>query len=64
MNAAMGRIETFLRSYPYADDERVRQWCLAHVDDVAIVVPGNCPTMLARLVMDELHLRSVTGKAS
>lgn len=54
LRAAIGRAEQFLASYPYASDEGVRTWCLAHRDDVAMIVPGNKPTMLARLIMDEL----------
>ena len=41
LRAAMGRAVTFLRSYPVASDERVRQWCHEHRDDVAVIVPGN-----------------------
>lgn len=54
MNAAISRCWTFLNSYPVADDARVKQWCLDHHSDVAIIVPGNTPTALARLVMDGL----------
>ena len=64
LNAGMGRIEAFLHSYPYADDARVKQWCEAHVDDVAMVVPGNSPTSLARLVSDTLALRAHTLKSA
>lgn len=60
----MGRIQTFLTGYPHATDERVREWCLAHVDDVALVVPGNNPTALARLVVDELAKRANTTTAA
>lgn len=64
LNAGMGRIEAFLNSYPYADDARVRQWCEAHVDDVAMVVPGNSPTSLARLVSDALGRRANNLKSA
>lgn len=52
--AAIGRAEAFLTSYPYADDARVRRWCIEHHADVAMIVPGNNPTALARLVMMKL----------
>lgn len=54
MKAAISRAEQFLHGYPYASDERVREWCLAHHEDVAIIVPGNWPTALSRLVMEAL----------
>lgn len=54
LRAAIGRAEAFLSSYPVADDERVRTWCLANVRDLAMIVPGNRPTVLARLLMEEL----------
>lgn len=54
LRAAIGRAETFLTSYPVADDERVRAWCLAHIEGLTMIVPGNRPTVLARLIMDKL----------
>ncbi len=54
LRAAIGRATVFLNAYPYADDERVRHWCLAHHEDVAMIVPGNNPRALARLVMQSL----------
>jgi len=53
--AAIASVERFLASYPVADDARVRSWCIAHRADVSIVVPGNKPTVLARLIMDQLQ---------
>lgn len=54
LRAAIGRAETFLNSYPSATDQRVRDWCTGHLRDVTMIVPGNKPTMLARLIMDQL----------
>lgn len=54
MRLALNRAHTFLNSYPQANDLRVRGWCLDHHDDVAIIVPGNTPTALARLIMHAL----------
>lgn len=54
VRAAIMRAEAFLSSYPFASDEQVRAYCLAHVEDVTMVVPGNQPRVLARLVMDVL----------
>ena len=54
LRAAIGRAESFLTSYPMATDERVRTWCLGNLRDVTMIVPGNRPTMLARLIMDGL----------
>ncbi len=54
IRAAIGRAEVFLNGYPFATDEQVRAYCLAHVEDVTMVVPGNQPRVLARLVMDVL----------
>jgi hypothetical protein len=58
LRAAIGRAWAFLNSYPVASDERVRTWCLAHQADIALIVPGNTPTVLARLVMDHLALKN------
>ena len=55
LNAAIGRVECFLHSYPVANDAVVRTWCRAHIEDVSMIVPGNRPTVLARLVMDALE---------
>ena len=54
MNAAIGRVERFLHNYPVANDAVVRTWCRAHIQDVSMVVPGNRPTVLARLIMDTI----------
>lgn len=58
VRAAIGRAEAFLRSYPVASDERVLAWCREHIEDVTLIVPGNTPRVLARLIMDELRGRS------
>lgn len=52
--AAIGRVERFLHNYPVANDAVVRTWCRAHIQDVSMVVPGNRPTVLARLIMDTI----------
>lgn len=62
VNAALGRAEVFLHSYPYASDERVREWCRANLADVCIIVPGHTPRNLARLLMDELHMDAEVRK--
>jgi hypothetical protein len=54
LRAAIGRAEVFLGSYPHADDARVLAYCLSRIEDIAMIVPGNNPTLLARLVMDAL----------
>lgn len=54
LRAAIARAEQFLASYPHANDLRVRGWVLEHHEDVAMIVPGNAPAQLARLVMHAL----------
>lgn len=54
LRAAMGRARAFLNSYPVADDERVRKWCLENHGDVSMIVPSNHPRALARLIMEAL----------
>jgi hypothetical protein len=63
VRAAMGSIKTFLNSYPYASDERVREWCRANVGKVSIVVIGSTQRQLARLLMDELQPRITSDAA-
>lgn len=63
VRSAIGRAQSFLSSYPVADDARVRQWCHDHMDDVRLIVPGNSPRMLARLIMDELKGEAATSAA-
>lgn len=58
VRAAIGRAEVFLRSYPVASDEQVRAYCLAHIHDITMIVPGTTPRVLARLIMDELQAKS------
>lgn len=55
IRTSIGRAEVFLRSYPVAGDEQVREWCVRHRDDVSRIVPGNQPRVLSRLLMDELR---------
>jgi len=57
LRAAIGRAEVFLRGYPYATDEQVTAYCIANVEDVALIVPGNRTTVLARLITDGLKDR-------
>lgn len=54
VNAAIGRAEVFLSSYPFASDEQVRAYARANVEDLTLIVPGNQPRVLARILMDEL----------
>lgn len=61
---SIGRTQTFLNSYPAADDVRVRAWCLAHLDDVMRIVPGNQPRVLAKLIHDQLKMRSTASAPS
>lgn len=55
IRVSIGRAETFLRGYPVATDQQVRDWCKGHVEDLTRIVPGNSPKLLARLLMDELR---------
>lgn len=61
IRASIGRAEVFLRGYPCATDEQVREWCKSHVEDMTRIVPGNAPRTLARLLMDELRDLSHTS---
>ena len=54
IQVSIGRAIVFLRGYPFATDEQVRDWCKSHVEDLTRIVPGNAPRTLARLLMDEL----------
>lgn len=54
VNDALRKAHNFLNSYPHANDLRVRGWCMENHAAVAILVPGNTPTALARLVMHAL----------
>lgn len=56
--ASVGLARAFLASYPVADDQRVRQWCMLHVDDLCRIVPGNQPRVLAKLITDTLAERN------
>lgn len=61
VRVAIGRAEAFLRSYPTASDERVLAWCREHLQDVTLIVPGNTPRVLARLIMDGLRGRTMAA---
>ena len=54
IRAAIGRAEVFLNGYPFATDEQVRAYCTANVGDIALIVPGNQPRVLARLINEKL----------
>ncbi len=62
LRAAMGRVEVFLRSYPFATDERVKGWCRDHEADVRIVVPGNMPGVLMGLMAEKEAAHDDDGK--
>lgn len=49
LSAAIGRAQMFLRGYPFASDERCRDWCRANFSDVVRIVPGNQPKVLSSL---------------
>jgi hypothetical protein len=53
MDAAIGRIQQFLRSNPFATDARVRWFCDRWPDDVVRVCPANQRHVLARLTEKE-----------
>lgn len=61
VRVAIGSAQAFLRSYPAATDERVLAWCREHIADVTLIVPGNTPRVLARLIMDELRGNAVAA---
>ncbi len=50
IRAAVGRAETFLRSYPVADDVRVINHFLTHPKDVDLIVPSNRKPIRYRLM--------------
>ena len=50
----------FLNGYPYATDEQVRAYCTANVGDIALIVPGNQPRVLARLINEKLKQAQTT----
>ena len=54
ISVSMRNAQSFLNSYPYATNERVREWCLAHREDVARIVPASQRKVLSRLLVDEL----------
>jgi hypothetical protein len=54
LRAAVGRAEVFLGSYPFASDERVREYCIKHREDVSMIVIGHHQRRLQQLLMDEL----------
>lgn len=51
LNAAIMRAQSFMNSYPFATDERVKDYCTRNITDIRLIVPGNTPTALARLIM-------------
>ena len=55
IRVSIGRADQFLREWPFADDQRVRDWCKSHVEDLSRIVPGNAPRTLAKLLMEELR---------
>ena len=54
IRTAMDLARKFLGSYPFASDQRVRDWCLAHRDAAVRIVPGSQRRVLERLLVDEL----------
>lgn len=51
LRASIAKAEQWLQHFPFASDESVREWCITNREHVSRIVPGNCPTSLARLVM-------------
>ena len=52
------RILGFLGNYPFATDERVREWCISHRELVSMVVVGHHHRRLQRLLIDELKTKA------
>jgi hypothetical protein len=50
LNVALIRAQQFLNSYPVAKDERVKQWCKEHADDVTLIVMGAHTERLKKLL--------------
>ena len=50
LRVAIGKAEEFLKSYPYAEDWRVIEWCVKHREETALLVPSNRPAVLDRLM--------------
>jgi hypothetical protein len=50
----VGRAEQFLRSYPVACDQRVRDWCMERKEEVRYLVPASMPAVLDTLINDPL----------
>ncbi len=55
ISVSMRNAQGFLNSYPVATNQRVREWCLAHREDVARIVPASQRKVLSRLLVDELE---------
>lgn len=51
IRVSIGRAQAFLRSYPVADDERVRSWCRDNREDVCRIVPASHAGRLAELLI-------------
>jgi hypothetical protein len=50
IRTAIAFAEQFLWRYPWASDDRVREWCLDNAIFVAAIVPANQPAVLAALM--------------
>jgi hypothetical protein len=61
LRAGVGRAESFLGSYPFASDERVREYCLKWRDEITMIVVGHHQRRLQRLLMEALST-SVQGE--
>lgn len=55
IGVSMWNAQSFMNSYPVATNQRVREWCLAHREDVARIVPASQRKVLSRLLVDELE---------
>ena len=54
ISVSMWNAQSFLNSYPVATNQRVREWCLVHREDVSRIVPASQRKVLSRLLVDEL----------
>lgn len=55
IHVSIGKAQSFLASYPNADDQRVKQWCFDHMGDVLRIVPANQTQVIAKLLSHDLE---------
>ncbi len=64
LRASIGRAEVFLRGYPYASDERVREYVRANMDDIGRILLSTAKGPLMQVYKESVAYHQQLKRAA